>query len=707
MEPKLTIIDNSSDLENLINKIAILDSNDYVSFDTETTGTSLSDTIIGYSVCFNLEESYYVILYSFDKDNSTLKQYDTISNTSRLLHELSKKSLIAHNAIFDCMMVKRNFGIDLMPSIHTDTMILAHILDENRSCGLKELGTILYGDDTRKEQISMKESVLANGGQLTREKYELYKADARLIAYYGAKDALLTLKLFFTLVPDLYEQKLDKFFYEEESMPLLRGPTYDMNYEGIRVDPTKLSTLKKTLEMECIEAKAFIYSEITPLVKDKYPGTNKSNTFNIRSSKQLSWLLFGLLGNEFNTLTKGGKSICQDLGLKVPYSRGAKNSFIETCKSAAGQVYAEGATVNGRKIAAKKIKEPWHYIACGKESLEKLAKKYDWVAAFIKYSKNMKLLSTYIEGIESKMVYNIINPSFLQHGTTSGRYSSKKPNFQNLPRDDKRIKSCLVSRPGKVLIGADYSQLEPRVFASFSGDERLLSCFSSGDDFYSVIGSEVFNKNDCSLRKEDANSFAKKYPALRNAAKVIALSATYGTTAPKMSPALGKSIEESQQIINNYFENFPRVRALMLESHEQAKNNGFVTNLFGRPRRIPRAKEIKRLFGNMSHEGLEYEYRNILNLAINHRIQSTGASIMNRAAIEFWKQCNSRSSSDIKWKEVKIIMQVHDELIIEGPKDIASEVKDLLKYCMENCVNLPGVSLLAEPVIAENVGDLK
>jgi DNA polymerase I-like protein with 3'-5' exonuclease and polymerase domains len=174
-------------------------------------------------------------------------------------------------------------------------MILAHLLNENRRVGLKELTTTMFGESAAQEQKEMKESIVANGGETTKASYELYKADAQLIAHYGAKDALLTYKLFVALVPELYEQKLDTFFYDEESMPLLRGPTYQLNTTGVQIDGKALVTLQKTLEIEIAEAKHFVHYEIASHVKDKYPGTTKKNHFNSGSSSQLSWLLFGHL----------------------------------------------------------------------------------------------------------------------------------------------------------------------------------------------------------------------------------------------------------------------------------------------------------------------------------------------------------------------------------------------------------------------------
>lgn len=687
----------------------VLSNRDFIAFDTETDGVEKGSHIIGFSVATDVDTGYYVVLSYWDVQSQVLKDLETIQGAKDFFASLVGKSLIMQNAGFDCSMVENGFGVDLLPSVHTDTMVLAHLLDENRPVGLKELGVAIFGEDARKEQDEMKASVTKNGGVLTKEKYELYKADADLIARYGAKDAILTLKVFYHLVPELYEQGLDKFFYDDETMPLLRGATYDLNNTGLRIDPEKLSLLRSTLEADCLEAKAYIYREITPHVQKKYPGTGKTNHFNIGASKQLSWLLFFQLGNEFHTLTKEGRNVCKALGLKLPYSNAAKREFIRILEQNKDRVYEESKwNPKTRKMGRpKKIGEPWNYLACGKETLQKYAKKYKWVEKYLEYAKNLKLLNTYVEGIQSRMRYNVIRPSFLQHGTTSGRYSSRHPNFQNLPRKDKRIKSCIVARQGKVFVGADYSQLEPRVFASFSGDERLLQCFESGDDFYSVIGAEVFEKFDCSLKKDDKDSFANRYPDLRDMAKVIALSATYGTTAPKMAPALGKSMDDAQEIIDSYFSKFPSVRKFMTDCHNKAMTEGQVLNLFGRPRRMPKAKDFKKIYGNTSHDRLPYEARNLLNLAVNHTVQSTAASIMNRAAIAVKKECAERAKLDPRWLEVKIVLQVHDQLILEGPVALAEQASEVLRYCMENTVVLPGVKLIADPFCSYDLAGQK
>lgn len=696
---RLTVIDTPQQAEEL--KQLIKDKT-YLAYDTETTGLKKTDEIIGFAIATDAQTAFYLVLAAWDKETKKLNYLPGMKELGlEVVKSLIGKRLIMHNAVFDCMITQGFFGVDLMPSLHTDTMVMAHILDENRRVGLKELGSNLFGDDSRVEQTEMKASIIENGGAITKDNYELYKGDAYLIARYGAKDTILTYKLFLEFDPQLKTQKLDKFFYEDECMPLLRGPTYELNTVGLQVDVRNLTILKKTLEAECLEDNAFIHQEIARHVKEKYPGTNKKNHFNIGSSQQLAWLLFGAMKLDFSLLTKEGKKLCRSFGLRLPYTGPARRDFINECLRSKGREWEPGAIVNGKTVRPKKVKDPWAYIAVDKRTLSKLAPKHTWIQRLIDYNKKQKILNTYVEGIEERTQYGIIQPSFLQTGTTSGRYSSRNPNFQNLPRDDKRVKSCIVARPGKLFVGADYSQLEPRVFAFTSGDKRLMEAFQGTDDFYSVIGIEVYDKYDATPHKEGSpQAFGIKYKSLRDSSKVIALASTYGATAHQLAPTTGKSIEDTQEDIDKYFEKFPGVKEMMLQSHEMAKNNGVVYNHFGRPRRMPEAKRIRKIYGNQKHADLPYEARNMLNLAVNHRIQSTGASIVNRAAIQFHAFCKEAGI------DCQMVLQVHDSLVVECNEADAEDVAVLLEEAMINTSQLEGIKLEAIPRIGKNLSEV-
>jgi DNA polymerase I-like protein with 3'-5' exonuclease and polymerase domains len=694
MKPNLKVIDTSEGLQDLL--ISLRDC-EYVAYDTETTGLTKYDRVIGFSVCSSESVASYVILEYWNTARTSLESMPYLEQAKEFLIYLKTKKLVCHNAVFDCMITNACLGINLMPHIHTDTMILSHLLDENRRHGLKELASSIFGAHSANEAKEMKDSVHRNGGKLTKTCYEMYKCDPYIMGKYGAQDSLLTYKLFLHLVPKLFQQELDTFFYEDESMPLLRGPTYELNTTGVQVDTTKLMLLKKTLEAECEEAKAFIYKEIHEKIKNKYPGTTKSNTFNIGASSQLAWLLFCQLNLEFDRLTKAGKTLCKELGIKIPYTKHWKRAFIDDISMRVGQALSLDGTVNGKKVRGKKIRAPWFYIAADKNALSKHAKRYKWIEVLLNYQKKQKLLNTYIKGTEERIKYGVLNPSYLQHGTMTGRYASRNPNLQNLPRNDQRVKECFVARPGKVFVSADFSQLEPRIFSYYSKDARLMNAFNGETDFYSVVGMEVYDKFDCEPQKDGENAFGVKYKTLRDLSKVIVLATAYGATPHQLAPTTGKSVDDTADDMSKYLEAFPGVKTMMLEAHELVKNQGVVHNLFGRPRRIPDARNIDKSYGKLSHGELPYDARKLLNMACNFRIQSTGASLVNRAAIAFHKYCQTQGL------KCKLISQIHDELVVECLENDAEEVAFILRRSMENTNQLDGVRLEAIPRISRTL----
>lgn len=673
---------------------------EFISIDTETTGLDDTAEVIGYSICAENDVAYYVITAYWSPEEACLKYLETKDATPEFLKELKGKQLIGHNILFDIGKLLDNYKVDLIDSVYADTMIMAHLLDENRQVGLKELGVNFYGGDAKKEQEEMHASVTANGGQLTKSCYELYKGDCDLIGKYGAKDTILTWDIYWRLISELMDEGLDNFYFHEECMPLLVSATWQLNRTGLRVDLKRVAEIKREMEVQMLEHRDFIYSEIDTHITEEHPGGKGSEKFNINSGAQLAWLLFEKMGEPFPRLSAAGKELAAELNLSPPYSAAARKAFIDTVKEGKGRVWREAGKVWDKKTrrykGEGKIKDYWGYLSTDKDVIGQFAKKFKWCAALLEFKKLDKLLSTYVSALEEKTHYNIIRPNFLQHGTTSGRYSCRHPNFQNLPRDDKRIKSCIVAREGRVFVGADYSQLEPRVFASVSQDPTLMSCFKSGEDFYSVVGAPMFEKRGLSMVKDHSKSFAKKHPDLRAMAKQFALATVYGTSAWQQSRKIHLPVEECQKIIDRYLASYPKVEQMMLESHEQAKKDGVVYNLFGRPRRIPEAKKIK---PEATHAELPYEQRTLLNLGMNHRVQSTAASIMNRAAI--------RLCGLLKDLDAKIVLQIHDEIVVECPQDKAEQVSKLMKKAMETTVVLPGVALIADPKIASNLAELK
>lgn len=730
---------------------------DLTTLDTETTGVHIGAQIIGASFCAEDALAYYVVTAEW-LDDKIITHIEVVMALTELLTSLKSKKIVMHNAVFDCRVIKDCYGIQLIDDVFCDTMVAAHLVDEAGPRALKDLGELYLGLQATAEQAEMKASVIANGGKWEEKKggnKEMYKANSELMARYGAKDALLTYQLFHILLGKLVDDDLTDFFFEKESMPLLRGPTYDLNTVGLKVDVAKLKLLEHEMTHEIGRLKTVLSEELAGY-------THHRPDFSITSNQDLAWLLFVHLPHPFRALTDTGRVVAKQLLGKIPYTVAEKRKFINSVIGERKRVESQLASYTTQEMprikqlradatklrafikknpncsgeAADLLREvtqeleglqasikamgsqinklyPEKYIQADKDTLKDLASQVSWVSTLLKLKSEEKLLGTYVLGIQSKVHYGVIRPRFNQTGTPSGRYSSSDPNFQNLPRKDKRIKSCIVARPGKIFVGADYSQLEPRVFSSISKDPRLLECFKSGKDFYSVVGIELFKRYDSSPFKDAPNAFATLYPKERDTVKQICLASAYGTTANKQATVLrgddGKnlSIDDCQDIIDNYFEDFGDVKKMMISAHEEAKANGRVYNLYGRPRRLPEALKIAKMFPNLKHEDLTYEYRTTLNLAMNFKCQSSAASIVNRAAIAFKSCCVENARTDLRWKDVCVVLQVHDELVAEGPEALQQDILKLLKSCMEQTTVLPGVALIAEPTIAYNLADLK
>lgn len=678
--------------QELLDLIETLKDSKYLAYDIETTGVKRDSDIIGFSVSPDPKVGYYVVLKEYDKQNDTLTKRSTCEAVDEFLKFISSKKLIMHNAKFDCNITRLRYGIELMSSLHTDTQAMVHLLYEEERTALKKVAARFFGEDDTKEQEDLKASVLANGGIWKKDTKEMYKANTKVLAKYGAKDAVLTVKVFLKLIPELSKAKLVDFFYKDEVMPLLKTAGYEMNTTGLKINLEQLRKLQTELEKECTELHSEILEEIWPYVKEKFPGDKKNNTFKITSNEKLAWLLFIRLGNTFKHLTDKGRDTSRMLTGEVPYGNavGKKKKFIAECLRA------------GLK--------PEKFMKCDVNVLTEFAGKYKWVAKLLEYKKLTKLKDTYAYGFEKFIQYGVIYPHFNQQGTTSGRFSSSNPNFQNIPRRDienaKRIRKVIQSRKDHLFIGADYSQVEPRILAAYAQDPMLVEAFKKDQDFYSVIGIPVYKVEGCSLYKKDPNWFGNKYSIFRDNTKTLVLANNYGQTANKLAQGLTNengehySLEEAEELIESYFELYPGVKAFIHSTHEEVKENGVVYSMYGRPRHIPKAKIIK-MMGNRPHKELSYQYRTLLNLAVNFKMQSTAASIINRAAISFYKKVKEEGI------RAKLVMQVHDELIAEAHKEDAEKAAQILKDCMESAVELPNVPLKAEPVIADNLADLK
>ena len=314
----------------------------------------------------------------------------------------------------------------------------------------------------------------------------------------------------------------------------------------------------------------------------------------------------------------------------------------------------------------KKTKTGWSTNA---EVLEKLD--HPIVRDVLEYRQYMKLRSTYVDGLlKAAGPDERIHTNFQMTVTATGRLSSTEPNLQNIPTRTElgsELRRMFVPAPGCVLVDADYSQIELRLLAHISGDESMQEAFRSGEDFHAVTASHVFG-----VPLNEVTS------SMRRAAKAVNFGIVYGISAFSLSQDLGVSAEEAKAYMDAYFARFPGVKRYMEDVVKKSRETGYAETIFRRRRTLPEitaSKYATRSFGE--------------RVALNMPIQGTAADIIKLAMVKVFKRLKEEGLSS------RLIMQVHDELIVECPENEAERVKSLLTQEME------GVCALTVPLIAE------
>ncbi|MDE5834634.1 MAG: DNA polymerase I, partial [Ruminococcus sp.] len=294
------------------------------------------------------------------------------------------------------------------------------------------------------------------------------------------------------------------------------------------------------------------------------------------------------------------------------------------------------------------------------EVLEELRNVDPIIEDIIKYRQYTKLNSTYVEGILDKIgMDERIHTSFQQTETRTGRISSTEPNMQNIPvRTElgKHMRKFFIADEGKVLIDADYSQIELRVMAHLCGDKNMITAFQSGEDIHTSTASQVFDVPPIMVNS-----------AMRNTAKAVNFGIIYGIGAFSLAKDINISREQAEEYINNYLARYPKVKKFMDSTIENALKTGTVTTLFGRQRYIP---EI------MSSNKIQLSAGK--RIAMNTPVQGTAADLIKIAMVNVYRRLRAENIN------AKLILQVHDELIIESDIECADRASEILREEMQN-----------------------
>ena len=295
----------------------------------------------------------------------------------------------------------------------------------------------------------------------------------------------------------------------------------------------------------------------------------------------------------------------------------------------------------------------------------------------LNYRALSKLYSTYCEGLVKEIKEDgRIHSNFNQTETRTGRISSTEPNLQNIPvRTElgRELRKYFIAKDGFTLVDADYSQIELRVLAHVANDEVMRDSFIQNKDIHRATAARVFG-----LPEEIVNS------QMRSRAKAVNFGIVYGIGAFSLSKDIGVSRKEADDYIKEYLRNFSGVRDYMENVINEAKEKGYTEDIFGRRRYLP---ELKSSNFNMRAFGER--------VARNMPIQGAAADIIKIAMVKVSERLKKEKL------EAKLILQVHDELIVEAPLSEAEKVKEILEYEMENAVNLT-VPMKAEANIGEN-----
>ena len=318
--------------------------------------------------------------------------------------------------------------------------------------------------------------------------------------------------------------------------------------------------------------------------------------------------------------------------------------------------------------SGKKTKTGWSTNA---DVLEKLRDKHPVINKILEYRQLTKLKSTYADGLAKVIgTDGRIHTSFQMTVTATGRLSSTEPNLQNIPVRSKlgaEIRKMFVAPKGSVLVDADYSQIELRILAHISGDETMINAFKSGEDIHAVTASQVFG-----IPLEQVT------PLQRSRAKAVNFGIVYGISAFSLAQDIGVFQNEAKAYIDAYLSKYHGVRDYMKNIVEQAKADGYVTTLFGRKRPLP---ELKSANFNMRSFGER--------VALNTPIQGTAADVIKLAMVNVHARMKKEGLA------ARLILQVHDELIVECPESETEAVMTLLTEEMENVVSY-SVPLTAE-----------
>ena len=670
--------------------------NGIIAIDTETNNSlePLTCLLMGACIYTPGQLSAYIPVHHTQPDTDILIENQlTELDIKEQFERLSNTKILMHNGKFDYEVIKCTCNCVL--NIYWDTEIAARILDENELAGLKKQ-YILHIDSTQ-ETYDIEH--LFQGIPYAYVKPEIF-------ALYAATDAYITYRLYEWQKEQFNKPGNEKLFdlFMNVEMPIV-PVCAEMELYGIEIDKEYAKRLSNKYHKKVDEVNAKIDAELSKYsdkisawrltkeanYKERNSKPNKTGEFTYKKSKneqlenppqlnsptQLAILLYDILGTP-----------AQDK--KSP--RGTGEEILQ------------------------KINLPICDLILEKRGLE-------------------KLIGTYIDKIPEcvNSKDNRLHAHFNQLGAGTGRFSSSNPNLQNIPSHVKEIRLMFRASDGDVFVGADFSQQEPRLLSAYSNDDTMIDAYKQNKDLYATIAAGVY-KNDYwdNMEHRQDGSPNPEGKKRRSNCKSLLLGIMYGRGAPSIAEQIHSTVEEAQQIINDFYKQFPKVKEWTEKTEKDAKVTGYVEDLWGRRRRLPdillpkytvKSTKTSTEFNpilytlgkvNNSSAALVESYKKKLSKVksrndyqkIQQEAERDGIYIVDNGAFisQAERQCvNARiqggaaSMTKVCMRKVfddeelnrlgaKLVLQIHDEVIVECPKQNAEAVMSRLTYVMKTSV---------------------
>ena len=711
LEKKYYTVQDENTLKLMLQHI---EESDIIAVDTETTSLNpRTGKVVGWSVSGDEGVGFYLptLVWNFDKDlleEQTIKNTSTVTISKNLLEKLKGKKLVFHNASFDIQFIKNYFGVNLLQDVWVDTGLLVHTVYEEGAFGfgnpfgLKSIAIMnqkALGLDVEKaaneEQVELKESIKNNGGSVTKESFEIYKADLGILSKYASADTDLTLRICNLYLGKLRDEGLDKFFFEDEVMPIYREVTIPMEACGVDLDMELIEKTHKEISEDLKKNKEIVMNSLLDLDATQ---TWLENTAydNFKPNHKGTWAqkLIERYSLPLPKSEKTGKySITQknveeldDSNIKEFLLKGdVKLLPREEVVMISKELWRESNDGDYINIQSKKhlgeivfdyLKETPKVSGANTKSgrdkfdmkmVEELSKKYDWAENLRIYNKLLKIKSTYVDRFRDRNENGRYYFYFKQNGTVSGRYGS---DAQQLPKplepgEDVEIlikytnivRAFMIAGKGRMVIDADYESLEPHCFASVSGDKKLQEIFHNNYDFYSYVAIQTEKLEGVSADKKADNYLKKLDPVKRNKAKAYSLGVAYGMEAFALKMTLGVDQKTAEGLIKGYLDGFPGLRDWRKNSRLKVRKEGMIKNYVGRVRHLPKVTRVEKAWGTDS-----YGVCNVMNWRFRNQRQDGLLTDINE---ELWDKISIDNVIDYEL--------YNNEL--KEPKDLKRQIK--------------------------------